>query len=96
MAPHVRIVLKGGRDFMRPTCEFDVVIAREDAAGIEHWVLWWKEEDGSSRQGAFMNSARALGVMKVLLDETTARWASAVVFEVKASDSHEAKPTSDE
>lgn len=90
MAPHVRIILKAGQDFLKPIHEFDIAIARENSVDAGVWTVQWKE-DGNFRRGCFPNSAPALSVMKAVLDEITAKWASAVVFETKASDSRGTK-----
>lgn len=85
MLPHVRVVLKAGQDFLKPTHEFDVAIARENLATGGVWTVQWKE-DGNFRRGCFPSSAPALAVMKAVLDEMTAKWASAVIFETRATD----------
>lgn len=87
MEPFVRLKLMGGEGHQKPSLEFDMSLGLEQFGEMDVWVLHWRNEEGVYVSLMFPHVARALRILKCLLDKKTGKWASMVAFQSDRVDS---------
>lgn len=78
--PRVVLTLSAGEDECKPSLDLEIIIEKQSWTA-DVWTMTWRDKEGRSPCVVFFEYDKALVWLRNLLDRTTSKWASRVIFQ---------------